>query len=83
MPLGIKNLDGYLTLKDKNDPGYLVPKKWIDERGIAADQLSDENRLAFLAIVADKYFSIFSKAIKKYDPNRIYLGRRFHGQQSR
>jgi hypothetical protein len=83
MPLGIKNLDGYLTLKDKNDPGYLVAKKWIDERGIDASKLTDENRLGFLAVVADKYFSIVSKAIKKYDPNHMYLGCRFHGQQSK
>lgn len=81
MPLGIKNLDGYLTLKDQQDPGYLVAKKWIDEKGVSADKITDEHRLAFLAVVAERYFSIVSKAIKKYDPNHMYLGCRFHGQQ--
>jgi hypothetical protein len=81
MPLGIKNLDGYLTLKDPNDPGYIAAKKWIDEKGIAAGKLTNANRLAFLSVVADKYFSIVSKAIKKYDPNHMYLGCRFHGVQ--
>ncbi|TKC06809.1 agarase [Pedobacter polaris] len=83
MPLGIKNLDGYLTLKNQEDPGYLVAKKWIDEKGISVDKITDAHRLAFLEIVADKYFSIVSKAIKKYDPNHMYLGCRFHGQQSK
>lgn len=83
MPLGIKNLDGYLTLKNKEDAGYLAAKKWIDERGVTADQITDTHRLAFLEVVADKYFSIVAKAIKKYDPNHMYLGCRFHGQQSK
>ncbi|MFD0941538.1 agarase [Pedobacter boryungensis] len=81
MPLGIKNLDGYLTLKDQQDPGYLVAKKFIDNKGVAADKITDVDRREFLSIVADKYFSIVSKAIKKYDPNHMYLGCRFHGQQ--
>ncbi|TCC91664.1 agarase [Pedobacter frigiditerrae] len=81
MPLGIKNLDGYLTLKDKQDPGYLTAKKFIDDRGVAADKITDVDRREFLSIVADKYFSIVSKAIKKYDPNHMYLGCRFHGNQ--
>lgn len=83
MPLGIKNLDGYLTLKNQEDAGYLAAKKWIDEQGITIDKITDAHRLAFLEIVADKYFSIVSKAIKKYDPNHMYLGCRFHGQQTK
>ncbi|RZK38711.1 MAG: agarase [Pedobacter sp.] len=81
MPLGIKNLDGYLTLPNKQDPGYLAAKKWIDERGVKAESITDIDRLAFLSVVADKYFSIVAKAIKKNDPNHMYLGCRFHGQQ--
>lgn len=83
MPLGIKNLDGYLTLKNQEDAGYLAAKKWIDEQGITIDKITDAHRLAFLEVVADKYFSIVSKAIKKYDPNHMYLGCRFHGQQTK
>jgi hypothetical protein len=81
MPLGIKNLDGYLTLKNQDDPGYIVAKKWIDERKLTIDKLTDTDRLAFLKVIADKYFSIVAKAIKKYDPNHMYLGCRFHGNQ--
>lgn len=83
MPLGIKNLDGYLTLKNQEDAGYIAAKKWIDARGVTADKITDADRLAFLAVVADKYFAIVTKAIKKYDPNHMYLGCRFHGQQGK
>ncbi len=81
MPLGMKNLDGYLTLKNQEDPGYIVAKKWLDDRKLTIAQITDADRLAFLRIVADKYFSIVAKAIKKYDPNHMYLGCRFHGNQ--
>lgn len=81
MPLGIKNLDGYLTLKNQEDPGYLAAKKWIDAKGIAANQITDAHRLEFLSVVANKYFSIVAKAIRKYDPNHMYLGCRYHGKQ--
>jgi hypothetical protein len=83
MPLGIKNLDGYLTLKNQDDPGYIAAKQFIDERKLTIAQLTDADRLAFLRIVADRYFSIVAKAIKKYDPNHMYLGCRFHGNQDR
>ncbi len=81
MPLGVKNLDGYLTLKKQDDVGYLAAKKWIDERGVKAEQITNEDRHAFLKVVADRYFSIVAKAIKKYDPNHMYLGCRFQGKQ--
>lgn len=81
MPLGLKNLDGYLTLKDQNDPGYLAAKKWLDEKGISREQITDEHRAEFLAYVCDRYFSVVAKALKKYDPNHMYLGCRFYGSQ--
>ncbi len=33
----------------------------------------------FLAYVTDRYFRIVSTAIKRYDPNHLFLGSRFHG----
>ena len=81
MPLGLKNLEGYLTLKDKNDPGYLAAKKWAEANRVDQNNITDAQRSAFLEVIAEKYFSVVSKAIKKYDANHMYLGCRFHGQQ--
>ena len=79
MPLGLDNLEGYLTLEDKSDQGYLFASKWLEQKGITIDKISDKDRAEFAGIVADKYYSIVSKAIKKYDPNHLYLGSRIHG----
>lgn len=80
MPLLRKNLDGYLTLPPA-EPGYGAAKKWADERGITLATITDQNRQDFLAYAAERYFSIVARALKKYDPNHLYLGCRFHGAQ--
>ena len=33
--------------------------------------------------MVDRYFRVVSRAIKKYDPNHLYLGSRFHGSDLR
>lgn len=81
MPFSLKNLEGYLNLPDKKDPGYLAAKKWLEERNVSPDQITDKERAEFLALVAEKYFSIVSKAIKKYDPNHMYLGSRLYSNE--
>jgi hypothetical protein len=79
MPLGLDNLQGYLTLENKSDPGYLVASKWLEQKGISIEKITEKDKAEFAGIVADKYFSVVSKAIKKYDPNHLYLGSRLHG----
>jgi hypothetical protein len=79
MPLGLDNLQGYLTLENKSDPGYLVASKWMEQKGITIEKITEKDKAEFAGIVADKYFSVVSKAIKKYDPNHLYLGSRLHG----
>lgn len=83
IPFRKDNLEGYLTLPDKNDPGYIAAKKWIDKRGITLDEITDEHRMDFLAFEAEKYFSIVSNAIAKYDSNHMFIGCRFYGSQKR
>ena len=79
LPLGLENLEGYLTLENKSDTGYLEATKWLEQKGITQDKITDKIREEFAGYVADKYYSIVSKAIKKYDPNHLYLGSRLHG----
>jgi len=42
-------------------------------------QAASKDRQDFVRLVADKYFSITTSAIKKYDPNHMILGTRFAG----
>lgn len=42
--------------------------------------LSDEDRGAFLSMVCERYFATVATALRKYDPNHLFLGTRFHGR---
>jgi hypothetical protein len=81
MPINSKNLEGYLSLPNKNDPGYIAAKKWIDERHINEAQLTAQNKIDFLAYVADTYYSIISAALKSADPNHMYIGSRLYSSE--
>lgn len=78
MPFSLKCLEGYLALSNHTDPGYIAAKKWMDERNLTLDGLTDRHREEFLSYVAEKYFSVVSAVIKKYDLNHLYLGCRFY-----
>ena len=80
MPFKFKALDNYLSLPE-TDYGYLAAKEWLKTQGISKDEITDEHRELFMAFVGDKYFSIVSKAIKKYDPNHMYIGARFYARE--
>ena len=83
LPLGRKMLDGFLGLP-KEDHGSQAAWKWLKERkGEKADpkQVTDADREDFREVVVERYFAIVSKAIKAHDPNHLYLGCRFHGDE--
>ncbi|MFC6644428.1 hypothetical protein ACFQBQ_02240 [Granulicella cerasi] len=77
MPVRRTNLEHYLDLPH-NEAGYQFAKKFMDDhhaKGIT-DELSEE----FLAVEIDHYASVVSAALKKYDPNHMYIGCRYTGQ---
>jgi hypothetical protein len=79
LPFGINNLDGYLTINNLDDAGKLFAENWLKNKGITKDQITDVHRAEFAGIVAEKYYSVVAKALKKADPNHLYLGSRLHG----
>jgi len=80
MPFKSKSLDNYLALSE-NEPGHKAAKNWLAERNITVEEITDKHREEFMSLVADKYFSIVSNAIKKYDPNHMYIGARFYSSE--
>lgn len=80
MPFKFNSLDNFLALPE-GEPGHLAAIKWIKEHGIVKEQITDQHREAFMALVGEKYFSVVSKAIKKYDPNHLYIGARFYNEE--
>jgi hypothetical protein len=79
LPLSGKILSAYLSLPE-SDPGYQAAQKWFAERVGGIDRKpTQEDEEAFLEVVTDRYHRIVITAMKKYDPNHLYLGSRTHG----
>lgn len=67
----------YLALGDE-DPGAKRASQWLRERSKTADDITPEDDRQFCLLVLNKYFKMVSESIKKYAPNHMYLGTRFH-----
>ena len=52
----------------------------MKQQGITLQQITDEHREEFAGVVAERYYKVVSEAIRKYDPNHLYLGSRLHGK---
>jgi hypothetical protein len=81
LPFYRKSLDNYLSKKDKTDPGYIAAQKWLTDHQYDPAAITDQMRNEFLGVIVDRYLGIVSKAIKKYDPNHMYIGCRFNGYE--
>ena len=77
MPWPDKALSTFLSLP-ADDAGHIAAKQWKDAH--VNGEITPADEAAFRGVVADRYFSIVSRAIKKYDPNHLYLGARLHGR---
>lgn len=80
MPFRFESIDNYLDLPE-GDHGRVAAENWLEEKGITQEQVTDKHREEFMAVVGEKYFSIVSAAIKKYDPNHMYIGARFYSSE--
>jgi hypothetical protein len=81
LPFRPASLYNYLALPER-DPGNQAALAWLRARhGYQATtrDVTPQDQSDFLALVVDRYFSIISKVIKKYDPNHLFLGSRFYG----
>lgn len=74
-------LDRHLQYLGKEEPGYLAARKWFDTRKGKAAGLADitpEDQLAFSGYYFETYIQKVAAAVRKYDPNHLYLGCRFN-----
>jgi hypothetical protein len=77
-------LDRHLNFLGKEEAGYLAAKKWLDERKGKDASISDVNdldRIAFTGFYFEAYIKKVSAAVRKYDPNHLYLGCRFNQEK--
>jgi hypothetical protein len=81
LPFRPASLPHYLALPEK-DAGREAAVAWLRARhGDQANPpaVSTQDQKEFLEFVVERYFRITSRAIKKYDPNHLFLGSRFYG----
>lgn len=74
-------LENYLSLP-RADSGHQAALDWLKKRhGVSAskESITAGDKEDFLAFASDRYFRLVSEAIRKYDPNHLYLGARFYG----
>jgi len=84
LPFWRTSLRGYLKLPDV-EPGHQAAQKWLLERHGAQATVADiteQDEKDFLEFAVSRYFRIVSTAIKKYDPNHLFLGSRINGRAS-
>lgn len=85
LPLPASALKNYLGLP-ATDPGHQAALKWLRARrgaNATARDIQPADLPAFLEFMMELYFRIVSGAIKRHDPNHLYLGARFHGSDLR
>jgi hypothetical protein len=81
MQLPTTSLDRHLKLAAESH-GRQAAEAWLQERhGLRpGDQpITDGDRQAWIGHVVDRYLSIVGQAIRRHDPNHLFLGPRFHG----
>ena len=74
-------LDQHLKYLDKNDAGYLAAKTWFSKRKgkeVVLADINDEDRTEFVSFYFETYIKKVEAAIRKYDPNHLYLGSQFN-----
>lgn len=84
LPMDSLMLDNYLTIdptKEVNHYSYAAAWNWFKKttgkENPEADDITDDLRDKFRGFIWNKYFSITTKAFRKYDPNHMMLGTRF------
>ena len=77
-------LEYYFKLPE-SDPGHQAAAGWWARRKgkDPKRKMSVEDKDAFLEYVASRYYTIVGAAIRKYDPNHLYVGSRIHGRTIR
>jgi len=79
-------LDRHLTCLAKDEQGYIAAKEWFDNRkgkDVSVEDITDEDRSAFTAFYFDTYMKKVALALRKADPNHMYLGCRFNQDRNK
>ena len=80
LPFRPNALSLYLALP-KDDASYLGARAWMKENNIEEYQARDKKISAdFLEEISKRYYDTVAAALKKADPNHLFLGSRINGR---
>ncbi len=74
-------LPAHLAITDPTDKNYITAIEFLTTRGKTADNWDTEDQYAYMALMAERYYSVVSAAIKNVDSNHMYLGSRCHSTE--
>ncbi len=80
LPFRPDALSKYLKLPE-TDASHQAALQWMEENRVKKGQIDKPKvQAAFLQEVARRYYETVATALKKADPNHLYLGSRLHGR---
>ncbi len=83
LPFKSAMLENYLA-QPVGDPGRVAAWKFLQARHgstATAAAVTEQDKNEFFSLVVERYFRLVSTALKKYDPNHLYLGPRLHSME--
>ncbi len=76
-----EGLAAHLAITDTGDANYTTAIDFLTARGKTAGDWDTEDRNAYMALMAERYYSVVSAAIRAVDPNHMYIGSRCHSTE--
>lgn len=76
-----EGLPAHLAITDPLDENYITAIDFLTARGKTADNWDTEDQYAYMALMAERYYSVVSAAIKAVDSNHMYIGSRCHSTE--
>ena len=67
-----------MLVTDKSNKCYAEAQQWMKEKGVDEQTITKEQKEEFIGKLTGIYYKVVSAAIKKYDPNHLYIGSRLH-----
>ncbi len=76
-----EGLPAHLALNDASDKNYTTAIAFLAERGKTANNWDADDQYAYIGLMAERYYSVVSSAIRKVDTNHMYIGSRCHSTE--
>ena len=81
LPWRDEGLPAHLAITNPRDKNYITAIEFLTARGKTADNWDTEDQYAYMALMAERYYSVVSAAIRNVDSNHMYIGSRCHSTE--